>query len=142
MINIQLNPVLTDPDNGSYDAAVTAALLPGSIVDEATLDKIPGGKISYALQLGDAFMLSPSRTMSDGNPLRNGGSFQVNLRFDESFQLEDAVFAGLVNNYKNGGGGDFLSRVLHLMDLAPVPILTLDDDGTPMSSADVLNFTV
>ena len=95
---------------------------------------------SFSLQLGPITnALIPRPVSSSVDPMRNGSSFQINLRPHESFALEDVVFEILVDNAKNGGDVSFLNRLIQYVQSNI--LIVQQDNGAILSAGEILNYS-
>lgn len=95
----------------------------------------------FVLQLGPVSgVLIPQNTGNPPNePLRYGGAFQLNLRINESIDLEDTEFQVLVNNATNGGDPSFLNRLLVLVTRNIIQVQ--QDNGLPLTKKAILTYS-
>ena len=96
----------------------------------------------FLLQLGpitNTIIPSSSKVNPPSDPQRDGGTFQINLRPDETFSFENEVFQSLVENATQGGDTSFLTRILYLIDKGVIQIT--QDGGPPLTAKAILAYT-
>ena len=97
-------------------------------------------KQSFVLQLGPFTSNPIFKTPPRNSITRDEGSvYQVNLRPDESFSITDTQLGALMENFTAGGAYTFILNLTNLMERGMV---TVDQDGTPLTVSQVLHYTV
>lgn len=99
---------------------------------------------SFTLNIGSVTKMpipSPSKTAGGApNPSRNGLTYEVQLYPDESFEIDDSIFQGIVQNFYNGGDVGFVTRLIDLVNRGIVQVLQ-DGAGTPLTAKQILAYT-
>ena len=119
MAKLLADPGLTNVWNGSQ-AEISANL-----------------RYAFTLQIGSVsheIVPSPSRL----DPMRDGGEYQVNLRLDEAFEIDDAVFQSLTSF---GAEGQFILKLLDYVQTGVVEVRQSVMSATPLTTKQILTYT-